>query len=211
MAVTQLGFFDKKSEPIEINVTPSVWDDVKKPDDWKKAESMMTGYFPNLSSGIEINNKFYQLKRNNIENIYLIDWGIFNKDNDMVGAIDTEHKPGWKEGWGRYPFWSVAKYVMGYNLGKHGFAIETMKVRVFRDYPDLTFWMPLRVDYKEAGIITGRKVIESPINFRPKPVGMARDVEIFEFSESNIVFCKILEPDIEEYVISQLKKAGQFQ
>jgi len=180
----------------------------KKPNEWVKAEGVTVGYFPNLSEGIEINGNTYRLARNNRTNIYDIDYGIFDNQNTLVGAIDVEHKPEWKHG--HYPYWSVARYTWRYNKGEHNHPTETTKVRYFRQNPDLTFWMPVRADYKEAGIVTGRIVIESNLSARRRPNGFARDIVIFEFPKEDLIFCEILETEIEEYVIDKLYQAGAF-
>jgi hypothetical protein len=180
---------------------------ITNPDKWQIAEAIVNGYFPNLSAGIEINGKLYRFLSNNKENKYDIDWAVFY-EKSRVAVIDTEYKPNWK--YGKYPFWSVARYTYKYNKGDTNTRNETVKMHYYRQYPDLSFWMPIRADYKEAGIITGRKIIESQISFRPKPANFARDIEIYEFAESELIFCEILDCSIERYVINQLAQMGEF-
>ena len=170
---------------------------------WKIAEIMIPPFFPQLSAGIEYEGKTYQLKRNNVDNKLDIDWAIFRGD-EKIAVLDTELKPKWTNG--EYPYWSVARYCWNYNKGKHDHQVETVKIRYYREYPDLSFWMPIRFDWKRAGIITGRKIIEAHIGFRPRPEGFARDIEIFEFPKEELVFCDAYETTLQNYIITQLEK-----
>lgn len=170
------------------------------------AEMCANAYFPRMTPGIRVNGSIINIERNNIQNKYLIDW-VINKDSEPIAWLDTEYKPNMTKN--LYPYFSVARYTYRYNKGEHNYPVETMKVRKFRQYPDRTFWMAIKADMKQAGIITGRIIIESPIRPRPKPEGFARDIEIFEFPNSSMIFCNAFDTDIEDYIIGQLAQVGE--
>jgi hypothetical protein len=179
-----------------------------EPQTWKIAEKIIPCYFPRLSAGIEINGKEMKFIQNNTENIYDIDWCV-NWGDDQVAVIDTEYKPGWKSN--PYPFWSVARYTMKFNQGLTPLRNETIKVRYYRQFPDCSFWMPIRSDYQYAGIITGRKIIDSPIIKRENARGMIPIIDVFEFPSSSLEFCAPFQPTIENYILQKLQEAGIYE
>jgi hypothetical protein len=167
------------------------------------AENMVQVYFPHLCAGAKVNKKKCRLVKNNDKNIYEIDYAI-EIDGKRSAWIDAEHK---QHGWG-YPKYSVAICTWAYNTGEHDHRTISKKVRVYREFPQASFWMPIRADYKAAGIIVAQDIIDSPVIFRTRPRGMARDIEIYEFESSQMVFGEPYENDIEDYVLEKLEKAG---
>jgi len=180
---------------------------ISEPEQCFTAESIANAFFPQLSTGKIINGKSCQIKRGNIKNKYEIDWRIY-WGNNCIGVLDTEYKPGWINN--PYPFFTVARYTLAYNVGNRSDATESGKVRYYRKYPKQSVWMAIRSDYKITGITTGEIIINSPRYDRPRPKGMIRDVECFEFSKDEMVFCDILDYEIEDYIIQKLNDRGVF-
>ena len=67
-------------------------------EDWQTAEALMVAYFPRLWTGVDIKGNHYQLKRHNEIVVWDIDWAIYKNNDKVIGAIDTESKPGWTNG-----------------------------------------------------------------------------------------------------------------
>lgn len=196
-STTQLPLFEPARKPIEIG----------EPQRCFSAEAVAVAFFPRLSAGIMVNRKNLKLVRNNIENKYEIDWAIVDDNDDRIGVIDTEYKPNWWKD--KYPCFSVARYTLGWNNGSKSIQNEAGKIRSYRAYPDISFWMAIRADLKYAGITTGRVVIESHQTERPRPKDMVRNVEIFEFPNSAMKFSDAFDTGIEEYILEKLNEAGQ--
>ncbi len=163
-------------------------------------------YFPNISVGAFVDGRLFRLEKNNLRDTYAIDWTI-TIDNKPVAWIDSEHKKGWTNG--HYRLWSVAIYSYRYNTDINARQHVSNKVHTFRTYPKRSFWMAIKSDKSEAGIIIAETIICSPVVERNNAQGMVRPISIYEFSESDMVFCKPDDNAIEEYVIGKILEAGQ--
>lgn len=184
---------------------------IEAPEQCFAAESIAQSYFPRLSAGAKVNGIALKVVRNNESDKFDIDWAIINEneadpDKRKIAVVDTEYKPGWKDGPG-YPYFSIARYTMKYNKGLTDIRNETIKVRYYKMFSDRSFWMAIRADYKYAGIVIGGIIISSPIKMRPRPAGMVRDIETFDVSRNHFVFCDPFSTDIEDYILGKLEEA----
>lgn len=178
---------------------------IEQRDECWSAEALVAAYFPRIAAGLNVNGRQLLLTRNNKGNKYDIDWALSTEGN-RVAVFDTEYKPNWIDT--PYDKFSVARYTLSYNKGKRSSPRETVKVKYFRAYPYQSFWMPVRADYKVAAVVVGAVIVNSPITLRPQPSGFARDIEIFEFSADEMVFCEAFDTSIEDYILAQLEEAG---
>ena len=179
---------------------------IEVPDLCWSAEAVANAYFMRLAPGAMINGNNVIFKKNNVDDIYKIDFAI-HKNGKEIAWLDTEYKSGWK--WNLYPFVSVARYTFGYNKGWTHLKNETNKVKAYRQFPDRTFFMLIKSDMKQAAITTGRVVIESPLATRQDPKDFFPNMVIFNFPNSKMVLGDAFDTTIEDYVIQQLLNVGE--
>lgn len=139
-------------------------------------------FFPRLWRGITLHDgRRITVRRANVENKYAIDLAVF-VDDDPVACIDVERK---REASSRLfdsdlpvnvPIYTFRAHKSGDYRGHDGRPAYSGKVRIFRRYPDRSFFMAVRHDATRALMVSGSNVVdETHWEWMPASGGYAND------------------------------------
>ncbi len=111
-----------------------------------------------LMQGRDVDGEWLQIvKMNTPKNahdaaVYEVDFGL-TADCIVVGYIDLECKPQWRDGAWPYRVTNIARYPMAHWEENRFNGRHTNKIMRFAEKPDLSFWIAMRTDWQACWII----------------------------------------------------------
>ena len=171
-------------------------------------EGMLVAFMPRLMNrdGFYHNGKRIHIERQNEQNKYLPDWGLF-VDYELIGVIDPETKGPAVS----YIFdnpacnISVPRWTWKYHMGKTTRRNETNKIKAYREMTGGSFWIGMKDTYKMAFAIHARDILSSEI-IDVERGNFTRPLTIFDVPRSKCRMCEIATTDLEEFIIEKLEK-----
>jgi hypothetical protein len=147
-----------------------------------------------ILGGTAVAGSWLQLQKANVqghladEAKYSTDW-VIQADGETIGYLDSEEKLQWRGGPWPWSFVNIAKHPMKH--WEHGSfsGRETNKLRSFREKPELSFWVGMRMDYAAAMVIRASTLFEHASDYLQPTRYSDAPLPVFRLDRSFGLFC----------------------
>lgn len=147
-----------------------------------------------IMGGTAIAGTWLQLQKANVqrhpgdEAAYQTDW-VIKADDEVIGYLDSEEKLQWRGGPWPWSFVNVAKHPMRQWKAARFTERETNKLRSFREKPQMSFWVGMRMDYGAAMVVRASTLFEHASDFLQHTQYSDHPLPILRLDRSFGTFC----------------------